>query len=346
MLLRVHAIAAHQRDQLIGPANSCDLRRRAFETLRELLARVAQRQLLVVSIDDLQWADTESVVLLEELLRPRLAPAMLTLLSFRSEETADKAFLRALLGRAGRDIWSAVALDSLTEDEAHTLIEALVPPDSRLNDKNKRRMTREAGGSPFVLAQLARYAGVSIARTKQPPTFGDMFATRLAALSAEARRFLETLAICGRPMAADVICDACGIARERQSLVATLRAARFIRSSGSSERIETYHDRIRDALAASIAPDAIRRIHGRMLEVLLKRRSNDGEALFEHYRGAATPRTRRFRPALPARKRARPSRAPQQRTPLAVRASSRDGDRRESAQRDIPVECGGQCRTA
>ena len=37
---------------------------------------------------------------------------------------------------------------------------------------------------------------------------------------------------------------------------------RFIRSSGSSERVETYHDRIREVLAAQIAPAAVRRIHG------------------------------------------------------------------------------------
>ena len=65
-----------------------------------------------------------------------------------------------------------------------------------------------------------------------------------------------------------------------------LRASHFIRSSGSSERVETYHDRIREVLAAQIAPDAVRRIHGLMVQALVERRSDDCEALFEHYRGA------------------------------------------------------------
>ena len=147
-------------------------------------------------------------------------------------------------------------------------------------------VTREAGGSPFVLEQLARYASVETKESGHAPTFSEMFDTRLGALSPDARRFLETLAICGRPMAPELICDACGIARERQSLVAMLRSSRFIRSSGSSERIETYHDRIREALAAHDATEAVRRIHGLMVQALVERQRDDCEALFEHYRGA------------------------------------------------------------
>ena len=286
VLLQVRAIAALRHDRALGTADPFSLRRRAFSALRELLGRLASRRQLVVFIDDLQWTDADSAVLLEDLLWPPFAPAMLTLLSFRSEETAGKAFLRALLERAGRDIWSAIALDPLTDDEARTLIGALVPADSLLDDDGRRQLTREAAGSPFVLEQLARYAGIRMPRPGQPPTFADMFAARLVSLSPEAHRLLETLAICGRPMASDVVCDASGVAGERQSVIATLRASRFIRSSGSSEWIETYHDRIREVLAANIAPDAVRNIHGRLVEVLVERGSDDCEALFEHYHGA------------------------------------------------------------
>ena len=196
---------------------------------------------------------------------------LLTLVSFRSEEIARKPFLRKLLEGGDRQTRVCLPLSPMPEAEAGELVDAFLPADSPLSEVQKLRITREAGGSPFVLEQLARYAGATRIEPGRGPTFAEMFDTRLGALSQDARRFVETLAICGRPMAPEIICAACGIANERQSLVAMLRSSQFIRSSGSSERVETYHDRIREVLAAQIDADAAQRIHTRMVQVLVDR---------------------------------------------------------------------------
>ena len=286
VLVQVRAVAAALRTQSPESVDPLTLRRRAFEALRELLCQLATRWRLVMFIDDLHWTDADSALLLEDLLRPPGAPAMLTLMSFRSEETAANPFLQSLMARAGRDGWSTMSLDPLTYEEARTLIDVLHPAGTVVTDDDKKRLAYESNGSPFVLEQLARYAGGRWREPTHAPTFDEMFAARLDALAPEARGFLETLAVCSRPMAVDLVCDGCGIGRERQSLVAMLRALRFIRSSGSSERLETYHDRIRDVLTAAIAADDLRRIHGRMVRALLERGGDDCEALFDHYRGA------------------------------------------------------------
>jgi eukaryotic-like serine/threonine-protein kinase len=261
------------------------LRQRAFTALRELLTRMAARQPVVVYIDDLHWADADSAVLLEELLRPPHAPPILTIACFRSEEIASKPFLQAVLERMGPNTGVVLPLEPMADDEAQTLLASAIDVDTPFSDEEILTIAREAGGNPFLLRQLAGYlAAYRTPRSRM--TFAEMLDERVRALPPEAQRFVETLVICGRPMAPELICAACGIARERQSLVAMLRSSHFIRSSGSSERVETYHDRIREALAAQIAPDAVRRIHGLMVQALVERRSDDCEALFEHYRGA------------------------------------------------------------
>ena len=102
---------------------------------------------------------------------PPSPPAMLTLLCFRSEEMAAKPFLQSLLDRARPREWSALSLDPMTEDEAQTFIGGLLPGDSTLTDQDKVQLTREAGGSPFVLEQLALHAGLTDRGTSRPPTF-------------------------------------------------------------------------------------------------------------------------------------------------------------------------------
>ena len=79
---------------------------------------MAARQPLVVYIDDLHWADADSAVLLEELLRPPQAPPILTIACFRTEEIASKPFLQTLLERTGSKTAVALPLEPMTDDEA------------------------------------------------------------------------------------------------------------------------------------------------------------------------------------------------------------------------------------
>jgi serine/threonine protein kinase len=279
VLLRVEAVRSLAPDE---DGDAVRIRRRAFGAARELLARMAAVQPVVIFIDDLHWADADSAVLLEDLLLRPDSPAVLTVACFRTEEMAAKPFLRTLLA-GGRTI-TPLPLAPMTDEEARELIAVVMPADRPVNAEDVSRIAREAEGNPFFLEQITRHAALHRSGRAEEPTLGEMLDRRLSALPEGARDFLETLALCGRPMAPPLVGQAAGLAGDQRSMTALLRSANFVRSSGSGERIEVYHDRIRETLVAQLDAGRRARRHLRVAEALVARGVDDPEALFEHYR--------------------------------------------------------------
>jgi hypothetical protein len=266
------------------PEDPVVLRRRAFVALRELLGRLAARQTIVLEIDDFQWADADSAASLTELLRAPDPPPLLLIVSFRTEEIEAKPFLRALVDQVKPGTHIVVPLAPMTGDEVAQLIDRLLP--SGESDADARRgIVQEAGGNPYLVEELTRYLTLG-AGTRRGATLRDMLTQRMAALPPESRRFLEVLAVCGRPILAARIFEACGLSGDERPLVARLRSAHFVRTSRTTDHVETYHDRVRETLASSLSADGVRRIHEVMAAILTSHGDDDPEALFEHYRGA------------------------------------------------------------
>ena len=125
VLARVGAIAAAPARTALVP-DVQELRQRTFRALRELLARLSDRQPLVIWIDDLQWGDRDSSTFLAELCAPPQQPPLLLLLTYRSEEVGSNttlAYLFQVLANqrlVGR--WHELGLAELTDAESRQLL--------------------------------------------------------------------------------------------------------------------------------------------------------------------------------------------------------------------------------
>ena len=281
VMLQVEAVAAsppqeHEIRRSVRPAPP---RVRGAARTARPRSRIAIR--VVFYIDDLHWADADSAVLLEELLRPPGSPPLLTLLCFRSEETAAKPFLQALLERSGTEGCVTLSLGPMEDEEAHELIESLIPSESAVSRADRLRIAREAGGNPFCLEQLARYVARRRRRDRINRRRSRTCSARGCARCPRRRGTSSTRwPFAGVRWRRNWSHEACGLSGDERPLVASLRSAHFLRSSGSAERVELYHDRIRQTLAAQVSPDDARRIHRAMADTLVAQaRRRSGGAL-------------------------------------------------------------------
>jgi serine/threonine protein kinase len=271
-----------EESTMLEPAESA--RRHAFAALRELLVRLALDTPIVLSIDDLQWGDVDSVLLLEALFAPHPSLPLLLVGTYRRDEAQTSSFLEALLrARVLAPPLCTVeqlALSALTESEALALWVKLAP--ARLD----RGWLESARGVPFLLVEAAlAEADLPSAESRQAD-LSWLFAARLAGLSAPAEALLAVLAVAGRPLSVPLATRASSEAACGFETVLELAARSLIRFRDLAEGrcLEPYHDRIRDHIAHRLGAARRRALHRAIAHAMASLGLDDPLRLVEHLR--------------------------------------------------------------
>ncbi len=266
-----------------------ELRRRGFGALRFLLTKLSRERTVVLFVDDLQWGDLDSGLLLRELMRPPDPPPFFFLASYRSDEANSSALIR-LLGERDEEQtlhWD-VDIGELSLDEARALAMARLGDDSEETRARAEAVVRESGGSPFFVDELARHVrGVGDAELGTID-LDTVIETRLSQLPDDARRLLDIIAAAGRPLDLDVANQAAGLDPKDMSAIEVLRSQQWVRERlrGGGEVFETYHDRIRETVKAAVPEEVLSAYHDRLAAALEASGVADAETLAEHYERA------------------------------------------------------------
>ena len=281
VLLRVEAVARSPKPST-EVRDPLQLRARVFAAVRELFGRLADRRPLVVVIDDLQWADADSLALLAEIMRPPDAPAILCVAIVRTDGGLD---LDALARDLGDDV-RPLPVGGLPPAEARELV-SLLAADAQMA-VSPEAIASEAGGHPLFIDEMVRHALTAADRPKL--RLDDALWARLSQLPETQRRIVALAATAGSPLWLETAERAADIDDFQRfgAEVAALRAGRLVRTSGGKRRdtIEPYHDRVREALVAHLGDDERRALHDRLARALEWSGQFDPEAASAHWEGA------------------------------------------------------------
>ena len=297
VLMSVPAVALAPRRDRSEAMDPKEARGRAFAALRDFLGRLADDKRVVISIDDLQWTDSDSVALLENLLRHNDAPGLMILGTFREGADAGEGPLARLLASLQSEgspvLLERIHVGPLAQSDAVELAGRLLGPKTKRSRVVAEEIARESEGSPFFVEELVRYAKRAEeesdpGETESGVKLDDVIRHRLSRLPEAARRLLDVIAVAGGRVALGIASRvAMGDTSDRSALD-QLRAEHLVRAHGPSEAdsVEIYHARIRETTLRDIGPQRLPQIHLEIGRALEATGDADAVALSHHFRQA------------------------------------------------------------
>src|SRR5262245_34924789 len=243
---------------------------RVFDAIAEWLRRAAAREPLLVMLDDLHWADQDSLLLLEHVAREARTARLLVVGTYREMEMRRHEGL-GLLARAGERI----ALRGFDDSDVDAFVRAsaVVPSAALVHD-----LLQTSDGNPFFLGELLRVmkttvlgGGAAVAGPRElPHEVRDAVRRHLEPLPAEGRQQLAIAAVLGREFDFGPWRLACELPPERllEHLAAAITAGVVQPVADTPGRYRFAHALIRETLYADLPVSERAALHRRIARAL------------------------------------------------------------------------------
>ena len=212
------------------------------EAVLRLLRRLARPGALVVILEDLHWADADSLAVLEYLSDNISSEPLLCVATCRSEEpSAALDLVRRMHGRRGA---IHLRLGRLDDDLVAKMVGACIPGTGL---DVVAQVQQAAEGVPFLVEELLASPGVV------PSSFADTVRVRLASLGEDELRVLRVAAMLGRHFDWRLLPAATGLAAGVVS-VALERGVGCQLLTVQGEEFRFRHALTRDAVVEELLP--------------------------------------------------------------------------------------------
>ena len=272
-------------------------RHRSFEATAALLGAATADAPLVIVLDDLQWADAPSLLLLRHLLRVAPQAPILFIGTYRDSEP-DRSLLDETLADLRRDdLFQRIVLRGLSQQELGEFVTkriGSVPPPGFVG-----ALAAETGGNPFfageVVAHLVESDQMSLldeAWTTEMPLerlgmsegVRDLLGRRMARLRRASTQALEIASVLGREFDVSTLALLNQVVAEelREYLETAVRAGLVRRDRARPDRYAFTHALVRQRLYGGLGTTRRVRLHWQVGVTLRAAPDHDVDAVAYH----------------------------------------------------------------
>ena len=260
---------------------------RLFDSLATFLKNTAQSQPLVFIVDDLHWADSATLLMLEFLVRETADSRMLVLGTYRDAVVTSGHPLSQTLGNLVRERhYRRIQMGGLTQREVGEFVEAnkgVTLPDDALETVHSR-----TEGNPLFVSEVVKLIDPGRMTENQawaitiPEGVRDAIGSRLSRLSTNCNQVLGTASVMGREFDLSLLrslCSDIGADGVLAALDEALEAKVIEELPESVGRYQFGHALIQQSLYGEMSSIRRLRAHASIAEALERMH---GSTLAEH----------------------------------------------------------------
>lgn len=249
------------------PQSPLERRRAAFSAIKSLLASLTRTKTVVLLIDDVQWGDSDGARLLAEILATPTPRRLLLVTTNRPTSYGPAPFLEevdAVLGVRGATLRSTTI--NLGRLGPHDTRACVRPQGERTDAKQCEAIVRASGGLPFLATALGSHPW----EENETPSLRSLLDKRLRDAPAGALEVMQAISLSPSPLPQAVALEQVADTRLRGAVLAALRNADLVRTSGVTPDapLEPYHALVAKTVQDQLDPATQRLIRSRVANSL------------------------------------------------------------------------------
>ena len=268
----------------ISPEHERD---RLFEAVSQLITNISKEAPLLVVLDDLQWTDQSSLLLMHYLARSLDRESLVLLGTYRDTDIDQRHPLSPVLTELNRErLLQSVPLKRMSLDEVSEMIKQILEQDD-VPKEFCRLVYEKTRGNPFFVEEVIKslkeeeviyreenkWKIKEVLKIEFPETVKSVLKARMSRLDEECQNALTMASFVGNDFTLDALCGVTGI--EEDKLLETME--KILKSGLVKERVIRGEDvysfadvMIRDAVHEEVSHLRHKKVHGTVGHALEK----------------------------------------------------------------------------